>query len=219
MISGIYKITNKLNNKAYIGQSIDIERRFEEHKRDKDNCRIHLAIQKYGVDNFVFEIIEKCPPNKLDEREKFWIAYYKTFGHGYNATEGGNQNILPAIQACQKRVYQYNFDLQLINVYEGVREASRQTNISASSIGECCRHLLSHAHNYIFCYEGDIPTSKPKIHRKAVIQYDLQNNELQRFNSIKEASIQTQTDKSSISAVCKGKRKTANGYKWRYIDE
>ena len=218
MIIGIYKIENLINGKKYIGQSIDIQRRFEEHKRDKDNCRIHQAIRKYGINNFSFEIIEECSPSMLDEREKYWIKYYDSFNNGYNATHGGNQDILPAIKACQKTVYQYDFNLHLINIYSGVREASRQTGIHPSSIGECCRHILGQAGGYIFCYEGDIPI-KPRLHKKKVIQYTLKDEPIQEFNSIQEASIATNSNRNAISMVCRGKRLTANGFKWRYADE
>lgn len=218
MISGIYKIENLINGKKYIGQSIDIQRRFNEHKRDKDNCRIHQALRKYGINNFSFEVVEECPTILLDEREKYWIKYYDSFNNGYNATTGGNQDILPAIQACKKRVYQYDFNLQLVHIYDGVREAGRQTGINPSSIGECCRHILGQAGNYIFCYEGDTPV-QPKLHKRKVIQYTLNDEPIQEFNSIKEASVATNTNRTAISMVCKGKRLTTNGFKWRYADE
>ena len=86
---GIYKITKKENGKSYIGQSNDISRRFGEHKRNRD-IPVDMAIQKYGPDAFTFEVIEECSLDDLDEREKFWIAYYNTYkGFGYNCNEGG----------------------------------------------------------------------------------------------------------------------------------
>ena len=89
---GIYKITKKENGKSYIGQSNDIERRFSEHKT-KIDIPIEIAIKKYGVDAFNFEVIEECSLDKLDEREKYWIAFYNTYkGFGYNCNEGGGNN-------------------------------------------------------------------------------------------------------------------------------
>lgn len=89
---GIYKITKKENGKSYIGQSNDIERRFSEHKI-KIDIPIKVAIKKYGTDAFNFEIIEECPLDKLDEREKYWIAFYNTYKEfGYNCNEGGGNN-------------------------------------------------------------------------------------------------------------------------------
>lgn len=50
---------------------------------------IHLAIYKYGLENFSIDIIEECPPEILNEKEKYWIKYYNSYKKGYNATEGG----------------------------------------------------------------------------------------------------------------------------------
>ena len=89
---GIYKITKIDNGKSYIGQSNDIERRFQEHKI-RAEIPIDKAIQKYGIDAFAFEIIEECELDKLDEREIYWIAHYNTFkGVGYNCNPGGGNN-------------------------------------------------------------------------------------------------------------------------------
>jgi group I intron endonuclease len=89
---GIYKITKKENGKSYIGQSNDIERRFQEHKYKKD-IPVEIAIQKYGIDAFDYEIIEECDLKELDEKEMYWIAYYNTFkGFGYNCSPGGGNN-------------------------------------------------------------------------------------------------------------------------------
>ena len=89
---GIYKITNKINGKFYIGQSADIERRFREHKTQKHNrILVDKAIQKYGVNNFIFEIIEECPLEELNEKESYWIEETKAIEKGYNLSKGGNQ--------------------------------------------------------------------------------------------------------------------------------
>ena len=89
---GIYKITKKENGKSYIGQSNDIKRRIKEYQY-KSDIPIDLAIQKYGIDAFKYEIIEECSLDKLNEREKYWIAYYNTYkGFGYNCAEGGGNN-------------------------------------------------------------------------------------------------------------------------------
>ena len=91
---GIYKYENKLNGKIYIGQSNNIEKRYNQHSYDSSHSeRIHSvidrAIAKYGLENFSFEIIEECPVEKLDEREIYWIAYYDSYNNGYNSTIGG----------------------------------------------------------------------------------------------------------------------------------
>lgn len=84
---GIYKITNKINGKFYIGQSVDIERRFMEHKTPHGTITsIKLAMRKYGKENFLFEVIEECSEEDLNEREMYWIATLKP---QYNRCSGG----------------------------------------------------------------------------------------------------------------------------------
>lgn len=73
MSIGIYKIENLLSHKIYIGQSVNIEKRWKQHCQSSSDSLIAKAIQKYGKDNFVFSILEECPLDKLNEREDFYI--------------------------------------------------------------------------------------------------------------------------------------------------
>lgn len=91
-VRGIYKVTNKINGKVYIGQSVDIGRRWRQHMTAKDDIYFHKAIQKYGVENFEWEVIEQCKKKDLDAREIYWIEYYDSFNKGYNCTKGGEGN-------------------------------------------------------------------------------------------------------------------------------
>ena len=89
----IYKITNKVNGKSYIGQTrYTVEFRWRQHQHKKDNCYFHNAIHKYGVENFIVETIEECDVEDLNSREIFYIAKYNTFKDGYNLTIGGDGN-------------------------------------------------------------------------------------------------------------------------------
>ena len=89
---GIYKIVKKENGKTYIGQSNDIERRIKEHQYKVD-IPVELAIKKYGIDAFTYEVVEECSLEQLDEREIYWIEYYNTYkGFGYNCNPGGGNN-------------------------------------------------------------------------------------------------------------------------------
>ena len=95
---GIYKFTNKINKKCYIGQSVDIYRRFLSHKnssfnkKTKDyNSQFHQAIRKYGWDNFDFEILIKdVRKEDLNKLEQYYIKLYDSYKNGYNATIGGS---------------------------------------------------------------------------------------------------------------------------------
>ena len=89
----IYKITNKVNGKSYIGQTrYTIEFRWRQHQHKKDNTNFHNAIHKYGIENFNIEILEECDIEDLNSREIFYIAKYDTFNNGYNLTIGGDGN-------------------------------------------------------------------------------------------------------------------------------
>lgn len=89
----IYKITNRVNNKVYIGQTrYTIEHRWNQHLRalrKKNPVHLYSAMLKYGKENFTIEKVEEVPNEKLDEREIFWIAEYDSFKNGYNMTQGG----------------------------------------------------------------------------------------------------------------------------------
>lgn len=96
-ITGIYKITNLVNNKSYIGKSIHIPRRFLEHRSPNEwkrnsNKPLYLAFKKYGLENFTFEVIERCSKEELNDKEKYWIAQLDTQNpdKGYNITAGGD---------------------------------------------------------------------------------------------------------------------------------
>lgn len=89
-ISGIYCITNKINGKKYIGQSIDIIDRFRQHKKKSSNQIISKAIRKYGVDNFNFEILLRCPHMCMNYWENYYIIKHNTINPiGYNLESGG----------------------------------------------------------------------------------------------------------------------------------
>lgn len=90
---GIYKITNKINQKSYIGQSINVERRLKSHKsnyKNKNNkTDLYLEMRKYGIENFTFEILKECSKEELNFYEEKFICYFDTFNNGYNLTTGG----------------------------------------------------------------------------------------------------------------------------------
>lgn len=91
---GIYKITNNINNKIYIGQSVNINNRLNWHKEllqhnDHPNSHLQNSVNKYGFENFKFEIIEECDKNDLSVRERYWISHYNSMNEGYNMTSGG----------------------------------------------------------------------------------------------------------------------------------
>lgn len=96
-ICGIYVIKNNVNGKCYVGQSIDIYRRWYSHQNPKSwesdrSKALYKAFLKYGIENFTFEIVEECKRKDLDAREKHWISFFNSYKGGYNMTKGGQGN-------------------------------------------------------------------------------------------------------------------------------
>jgi group I intron endonuclease len=92
-ICGVYSVKNIINDKRYIGQSIDVARRMNEHKSRRENNRkyktnneLYREIEEYGLENFKFEILEECKKEELFEKETYWINYYLSNIDGYNKT-------------------------------------------------------------------------------------------------------------------------------------
>lgn len=99
MVCGIYSITNKIDGKKYIGQSVDISKRFFQHKSElrsntHPNNHLQHSWNRYGEENFLFEIITECTMDELDEFEKYYIDINNSMNpkFGYNFESGGNKN-------------------------------------------------------------------------------------------------------------------------------
>lgn len=128
---GIYKFTNKITNESYVGQSVNIQKRYIQHKnRCKEaigkcieNTYFHLMVKKYGFDNFNFEIIEECKKEELNEKEMFYISYYNTlYPNGYNLTAGGSSR--------------HSVALRDASAPKDIRYLLKNTNLSICEIGE-----------------------------------------------------------------------------------
>ena len=97
--SGIYYYRNKINGKRYIGQAHNIERRLREHNyyliKGTDKCAaLQRAVNKYGIENFEVGILEACEPDKMNDREIYWIDLYKSSSRdGYNISNGGESGL------------------------------------------------------------------------------------------------------------------------------
>lgn len=198
----IYKATCLDTNRSYIGQTIrPLSKRIREHEKATDNYAIHSAIRKYGKDNFIWEIIEECLNENLDEREKYWIAFYDTYYNGYNETKGGdNAN-------------------SLLNWKEGHKE--EELKMALNGLKYAQQHNKEHREEHLKQLE--------KVREKARLSRSqkvccIELNLI--FNSLSEAETWSQTKENPngkhchhqhISKVCRGQRKTAGGYHWKYI--
>lgn len=205
----IYKITNTVNGKIYIGQTVGkAEKRWRQHIRDsayeyKDsyNCPFHRAIRKYGSDSFVVDTIELCSDDVLNDREVFWIKHYGSFGTGlgYNATSGGNA---PTDVSDETRV-------KISLAESGERNHYYGKHLSAEhrrKIGDSQRGELSH--NYGVPHTNE-ERKKIKATESSPVACYNDVGVYMYFLSSMAAMRERKFDCGHISACINGKRKTA----------
>ena len=132
-MTGIYKITNMVNGKVYIGQSVDVEVRWRSHKSElrgnyHENPYLQNSWNKYGEDNFKFEIIESCNQEDLNKLEIYYIKEYNSYiraenSNGYNMTEGGDKPPLGNIRVICEGV-----------IFESIKKCAEYYNIPITTI-------------------------------------------------------------------------------------
>lgn len=220
----IYLITNKRNNKQYVGQTINYEKRIKEHiygRNGNKNSIIDRAIKKYGKNNFDFSVIEITKSSQeADRLEKKYIKEFKTLKpKGYNVLIGGRNQ-----QGSwnQKPILTYNLDGIFLKEYSCSGELERISNGKYSSRlirGACatkthkCKDILvKYKENKCIIEKYNKPSSSRRI---KINQYDLDGNFLKTYNSLQEASNLTKTRRTSISGCLSGTYKTANGFIWK----
>ncbi len=96
-ICGIYKITNQKDNACYIGQSLDVSTRFKNHAKAglgidaPAGNKLYAAMQDYGLESFSWELLEACPQQDLNSKEKYYIDLYQSYDYGYNSNKGNSR--------------------------------------------------------------------------------------------------------------------------------
>lgn len=218
----IYKITNQLNDKAYIGLTTKtIEERWQDHlnsiNRLKENRPLYYALAKYGPQNFSIEKIEEIDNNHLGEREIYWIDFFDTYNNGYNATRGGDG-------VWTRKIEQYTLSGELINTYNTITEAKNYTGISESVLRGVCQKRYKTAKKCLFKYQDD-PTPIEelvasarvnKCYKRKVYQYALDGTLIAIWESIVQAEQST-----GITNIQRGLNHTkpCNNFVWRTEDK
>ena len=223
----IYKITNTVNNKVYIGQTTQsLENRWKGHLRVANANVPHFALQKainkYGSKNFIYEILEDNIDKKnLNAREEYWIKKYNSHGpNGYNCTDGGED--------VGRRVV-YKLDISTLNIiekYESATEAAEKNNCDLSALSKVCRLEGNHASlgGFRWCYEELYDQLKDSHIKTALCQRKIYGIDpatekiIHSYSSVKEAT-KDGYDQSSISSCLTGKIRTYKGLNWCYADE
>lgn len=186
----VYRITNLVNNKVYIGQTIQpLNVRWNRHKFDArkgSTYAIHNAIRKYGEDKFEIDIIDTASTREeLDAKEIYWInAYNSMTPNGYNLCEGGNAP---------------RWTPEMHSKLSGENHWTSRKSFSKES--------LSKKHDAL--YRKPSPRSKPvRCVETGEVFYCAKEFEYRYGHSL-----------SKIIACCKGKRESHHGYHWEYVEK
>lgn len=221
--SGIYKLTNIINGKIYVGESTDLYLRKHQHQYCLDNnchTNLHLrnSVAKHGKDNFVFSVIEYCPPEALREREIYWILYLKSTNseYGYNKSVGRDlttllKEVRDRIRASLKGRKRPEVG---IKTGESLRNGYKNGRLKVWNKGL----TLTDEQKKPFkeCSKG-IPRIK---NREPVCLYELDGVTLIKcFESIRQAVEQTGTPLSSLMFNLRGRRKKTKTGIWKYNNE
>lgn len=238
---GIYSITNKINGKIYIGQSIDISHRWTVHKSHFNkgthhNVYFQRAWDKYGQDNFEFNIVEKCISSELNSKEIYWIEKHNSNNNnlGYNLTFGGDANteltddLREIYRQCQEAIpiIQLNFDGEVIEIWKhGCREASKKLTYSQSNIWKSCNKVQPSYKGFIWLYLSEYESMgvdtywhEKNSRFKRIVQLDVDTFEIVKiWNRLKDINTyHSEMDTSCITKVCKNKIASSYGYRWMY---
>ena len=231
----VYGIKNIIVNKFYIGRS-NTKYRIHGHICDlrankHHSIKLQRAYNKYGESVFVFGIIEdNIPDDLIQEKEKYYVELYNSYHNGYNCTKGGEHDSKywlgkkEGAHNTAKKTYQYTLDGTLVKEWNSVISITRTLGYTHEMICGCCIGKYKTTHNYIWThiYQGE----KIEVYRKTTSQiktvasYDLNTNlKITEYPSAIIASLALSgKTKSKISDVCNGRRNSALGYKWKYID-
>lgn len=239
MKSGIYKITNNLNHHFYIGQSIHIQQRWKEHRKTFDKNKmtttvLQKAFHKYGFENFSFEIIEECEPDKLNEREVFYISTLKP---EYNMNEGGTGNKGYVVSDEIKNVLSRKGRKQWDSYDEETKKNIIKNHLTGPRKGkhrsEETKKLLAEKTREYFRRNGGMSEEQKQNISKA-LKGKLRPNDERNFKPVmgvskngmtvyfpsgKYAAIILETDRSAIAHCALGHRPTAGGFTWKYCSQ
>ena len=242
----IYKITNKINGKIYIGQTTGtIHDRWIGHCSDArtrcNNSAVDKAINKYGKENFIVEQLEEVPDEERFERESEYIEEYSSMisdGHGYNMVLRGFN--LHGYEVKPPRIFlQYSLDGKFIREYSSKHECIKiNPNFTIGSLNKALNGEFASYKGFLWKYKDDDITIKELINKynqlhqkrsgicitRKIAKLNKDNGEIVTiYSSLTEAAKDISTDnmktiRSNISHAAKY-HTVSHGYKWEYIED
>lgn len=226
-MKGIYLITNKISGNKYVGLSINIQRRFSEHRSKKKlKTKIGQAFKKYSVNDFIFEILEFVDNiEDLPKKEIFWIDKLKP---EYNMNKGGCGNCGMIVSNETKQILKTSGKL----LWESKSESQKESIIKNNLKGPKKGHRVSletriKLRNANIGKKQTIETINKRSEKLKVTQIGNNNGNkpvmcfsenvhIKTYESAVMAAKELNIHPSNITKVIKGKQKTAAGFLWKY---
>lgn len=241
IIGSIYLFINNTNDKVYVGQTYkSYVERWTEHRVAKEGFYLHKALNKYGWDNFSRYVMFQTDyylnteDNKkelikiLDEKEKYYIQYFKSNdpNYGYNLTDGGREydkagEVLHKTEKhpFTKPINQYDLEGNLVKTWESATLLTKTTEFKRDGVTDCCKGKRESYKGYVWRF-AEIPKKEKstKNNAKQILQYDLEGNFIKEFSSSQEVNRELGYSATSIRACCRGTYNTCFGYVWIFKD-
>lgn len=208
----IYKITNVATNMVYIGATTSsADTRLADHlsKASPVGTKLQVAMSEYPREFFLLEVIDTArDQEELAQKEIDYIKQVNSFREGYNSNRGGGM---------KKTVYQFDLDsTEPIASYESLAEASEAVNASPKSISNACIGYNKSCNGFRWSYESIYFTIQTVTNKKVVLQFDLEGNHINTFESAQQAVRITGIGLSSITRCCRGERKQTSDFIFQY---
>jgi group I intron endonuclease len=226
---GIYKITSP-SGKVYVGQSVNIEKRFT-HYRKLYNCqqqhKLYSSLGKYGASAHIFEVLESCSIEELNIRERYWQDLYNAVVNGLNCklTNTGDKSGHLSLEVKK------NISKSLKALYstpEG--KEIRKKQVDSTDKDARARKTVNNtdyvkrrdSYDWVSLHEKRVKnTDYAAIAKKRWVkaeQYSKDHTFIKEWSSIKEAGEVLGIERGSISGCCRGKYKSAGGFIWKHKD-
>ena len=227
----IYKIRNKTNNKFYLGSSKNFSHRKCEHKRDLSlskhhSPRLQKAWNKYGSENFVFEVVEEFPKDSSDklllEREQYWIDALNPCNDliGYNISPNAHGGWRGVRSKMSRAVNQFDLQGKLIRRWDCAADIQKELGWR---VYDCLKRRQRSNFGYVWCYIDEEPifydTYGDNTKCRPVLQYTKKGEFIKRWNSMTEAMKELGAWGVGEAASGSNGRKSAHGFIWIFEGE